>query len=288
MDIEGRQRDDLERLRVAFDLPLRLATDLGERVSRASLRRHGTWIHLRLAAVESPEETGSRIVETNPIDVVAGWNVVATIHDGRVDAFDRFNAQILGESRIGQLDAAALVTALVDEVLSIYLAHVEHIEREVDDLDEVALRGDAPRRYLEDVIHLRRRVAALRRALAPHREAFGPLARPDFEIEDFGSPWPGLLDRLERTLEAVENVRDVLIGSVELQMSSTSQRVNDVMKRLTVLNAVVLPAALIAGIMGMPFPLPFFQSPANFWIVVAVMTVLAVVTLVAARFRGWI
>lgn len=180
------------------------------------------------------------------------------------------------------------MTALVDEVLSDYLAHVELLEREVDDLDEVALRGDAPKRYLEDVIHLRRRIAALRRALAPHREAFAPLARPDFEIEDFGSPWPGLLDRLDRTLEAIENVRDVLIGSVELQMSSTSQRVNDVMKRLTVINAVLLPATLLAAIMSMQFPLAFFRSAGNFWLVLGAMGVLAIATLVVARLRGWI
>jgi magnesium transporter len=213
---------------------------------------------------------------------------VATVHEGRVAAFEAFTEQMRGETRLGKLDAAALVTALVDEVLSIYLAHVEALERVVDALDEIALRGDAPDRYLQDVIDLRRRIGRLRRVLAPHREAFAPLARPDFEIEDFGSPWPGLLDRLERTLDAIENVRSVLIGSVELHMSSTSQRVNDVMKRLTVISAVLLPASVLSGIMGMNFPQPFFDQPANFFIVLAAMVAIAATTLLIAWRKGWL
>jgi Mg2+ and Co2+ transporter CorA len=60
------------------------------------------------------------------------------------------------------------------------------------------------------------------------------------------------------------------------------------MRALTVVSAVLLPAVVLAGIMGMNFDLPFFDDPKNFWLVVAAMPAFAVLILAVARFRGWI
>ena len=84
-------------------------------------------------------------------------------------------------------------------------------------------------------------------ALAPHRWAFAPLARPDFELEGLGKPWPGIVDRLDSTVDAVENARELLIGAFDVYMATSAQRTNDVMKALTILSAILLPAVVLAG-----------------------------------------
>ena len=71
-------------------------------------------------------------------------------------------------------------------------------------------------------------------------------------------------------------------------MGRTAQDANDVMKVLTMLSAVLLPAVVLAGVMGMNFQLPFFDDTNNFWLVILAMVVFAVVILVAARLRRWI
>jgi Mg2+ and Co2+ transporter CorA len=96
------------------------------------------------------------------------------------------------------------------------------------------------------------------------------------------------VDRLETTIGAIQTVHELLVGSVELRQSSAAQRANDVMKRLTILNAVLLPSIVLAGAMGMNFRLGFFEDPSHFWLVVAAMAALAVGTLVLARLRGWL
>jgi len=177
---------------------------------------------------------------------------------------------------------------LVDSVLSVYLELVEGIERRIDALDELALRSDKASSFLEEVISLRRRVALLRRVLAPHRVAFAPLARPDLEVEELGRPWVGVLDRMDRAIAAVENARELLIGSFDVYMARTAQRANDVMKALTILSAILLPAVVLAGVMGMNFKIPFFEEPGNFWLAIVAMLTLAVGVLGVSRWRGWI
>ncbi|HEX5589733.1 MAG TPA: CorA family divalent cation transporter [Candidatus Limnocylindrales bacterium] len=286
----GRADDgDLERVAEVLDIPEEVRPR-HPRPDGPALRRHQGWVRLTIVAVQAPPDgspTGGP-VERSMIDVIAGENVVVTLHDESVDAIDELTEQLRDEPGVGVLDASALVAALVDEVLTLYLRQAEVVERRIDVLDEIAIRGRTVSAYLEEVVALRRRVAELRRSLAPHRAAFAPLARPDFEIAALGRPWPGIMDRLENTVAAVETARDLLIGSVELHQSSTAQRVNDVMKVLTIVNAVLLPSVVLAGVMGMNFKVPFFEDPGNFFLVLGGMAALAVGTLIVARLRGWL
>ena len=224
-----------------------------------------------------------------PIDVVAGRNWIVTVHDGPLHAFTRMDASSEGETRLGALDAAAFMAAIADEVLADYLELVEGIEREIDRLDEQALRQRTSQDVLSGIVALRRRIGLIRRTLAPHRVAFAALARPEMELyEELGKPWPGLTDRLERALEAVENLRELLLGTFDIHMGRAAQDANEVMKVLTLLSAVLLPAVVLAGVMGMNFQVPFFDDPDNFWIVIALMVGLAVIIAIAARRRRWI
>ena len=128
----------------------------------------------------------------------------------------------------------------------------------------------------------------IRRILAPHRVAFAALARPDMALHDeLGRPWPGLTDRLDRAVDAVENLRDLLLGTFDIHMGRAAQDANDVMKALTLVSAVFLPAVVLAGVMGMNFQLPFFEDTSHFWWVVIAMVAFAVTILIVARVRRW-
>ena len=212
-----------------------------------------------------------------------------TIHDEPLAALARFDATTEGETRLGALDASSFVAAVADEVLADYLELVEDIEREIDRLDERALRHGSDADILGQIVRMRRRIGLIRRTLAPHRVAFAALARPDMALhEELGEPWPGITDRLDRALDAVENLRDLLLGTFEIYMGRTAQDANDTMKVLTLLSAVLLPGVVLAGVMGMNFKLPFFDAAENFWIVIGAMVAFGVAILGVARWRGWL
>jgi Mg2+ and Co2+ transporter CorA len=293
VDLEQRDEDEIGQLRELFHLPRDVVELLGSDRATVQLLRYPERVHLRLVAMEvkegaNPAAAPAPTPSPTAIDVIVAPNVVITGHEGPVRAFDMFRDRIRGDTELGRLDAADFVTVLVDAVLDGYLELVEGIERRIDALDEMALRSRDSSRFLNEVVLLRRRVALIRRALAPHRWTFAPLARPDFELEGLGKPWPGMVERLERTVDAVENARERLIGTFDVYMAAAAQRTNEVMKALTILSAILLPAVVLAGVMGMNFRIGFFDNPENFWIAIGAMLALAVVVLGVSRWRGWI
>jgi magnesium transporter len=291
IDLDGRSADDLDAVAAAVGLDRPLVARLANEPTRADLTQYADHIHLVLQAMEPPVDSDGG--DPNPVrralDIVAGHGWVVTVHDGPLKALDRVDATTEGETRFGAMDAAGLMAAIADEVIAGYFGLVEGIEREIDELDERALRRRPRSDVLARVVALRRRIGLIRRTLTPHRLAFAALGRPQMDLhEELGRPWPGLTDRLERAVDAVENLRDLLLGTFDIHMGRAAQDANEVMKVLTLLSAVLLPSVVLAGVMGMNFKLPLFDDPNNFWFVVAAMVTFAVVIVLAARWRRWI
>jgi magnesium transporter len=285
VDLDERTDADLKTLADALELQPRMVRQLSADRGRARLLRFPDRILITLGALERDgDEIGRR-----ELDVLVGRNLVVTVHDGPLDAIEDFQEQLKDESGLGQLDAGAFMTGLVDAVLLTYFREIDRIERAIEALDQVALQLRGGGDFLSAVVALRHRIAIVRRALTPNRDALSPIVRPDFEVhEDLVRAWPGTIDRLERAIDGVDKTRDLLVGSFDIYLGRSAQRSNDVMKTLTLISAVALPAIVLAGVMGMNFKLPFFDQPANFWLVIASMVTLAVAILGVSRWRGWI
>lgn len=255
----------------------------------ASLVQSVDRLHLTLEALEPTADDFAAPLERRELDLLAGPGLVVTVRRGHVDAIARFADGLSDETSLGVLEAGELMSAIVDAVLAGYYALVEATEQEIDRLDQVALRGGPDVDILSEMVAVRRRIGAIRRTLAPHRVALAALARPDMRAEaSVGQPWPGLVDRVESVLAAIETLRDALLGTYDIHMGRAAKRANDVMKALTVLSAVLLPAVVLAGIMGMNFSIPFFDDPDNFYLVLGAMIAFSAALLGVARWRRWI
>jgi len=97
-----------------------------------------------------------------------------------------------------------------------------------------------------------------------------------------------LRDRLEVAIQGARDSRESVVGSFDVLLASTGQRTNEIMKVLTLVSVLILPGTLLAGVMGMNFKLGLFAEDVYFWVVIAAMVLVAIVTLVVARMRDWI
>jgi magnesium transporter len=298
IDIADREGVDLAGVAAAVGIdPAQLAS-LAQTPKRVELTESGDHIHLVMEALEPPEDAESAgglkaLLDATParrmVDILAGRNWLVTAHAGPLAAVGRIDARTEGETKLGALDAAGFVAAIADEILVGYFELIERIERDIDHLDERALRGRPNDNVLVRIVEVRRRIALIRRVLAPHRGPFAALARPEMELhEELGQPWPGLSERLERALDAAENLRDLLLGTFEIHMGRAAQDANNVMKVLTLLSAILLPSVVLAGVMGMNFPLGFFKDTSHFWWVIAAMGTFAIAMALIARWRHWL
>ena len=267
----------------------RLESDAG----RARLDYRIDRLHLTLEAVEPKsgdlDEPRDVELERREIDLLASHGVVISAHHGPIAALERYVGSLSGETSIGSLQAADLLSSLADEVITGYQLVVEHLERRIDALEQLALDGVARDRFLADLVSVRRRIGFIRRTAAPHRAALAALARPDVSSEEgIGQPWPGLVDRVEVTLNSLESLRVALLGAYDIHMSMASAKADHVMKVLTLVSAVFLPAVVLAGLMGMNFEIPFFDEPSNYFLVVGVMVAIGILVVIIARWRSWI
>jgi len=289
--VSSREGDGIEAAAAAVAIGGSSAHRLAGEAGHADLTQYPEHIHLVLESMDVPAAPDDESIapDRHEIGLAAGRNWVITVHEGPVAALERLDDLTHGETRLGALDAAEFLAAVVDEVLGGYLALAEVIEREIDRLDEQALRGRPRDDILARIVALRRRIGAIRRTLTPHRVAFSVLARPDMQLHDeLGHPWPGLTERLDRAIDAIENLRELLLGTYDIHMGRAAQDANEVMKRLTLLSAVLLPAVVLAGIMGMNFQLDFFDDARNFVLIIGAMIAFGVTLLAGARWRGWL
>ena len=285
IDINERSDESIGRLTDALGLEPRLTQQLKTVGQHARLLRFPDRILITLGALERDGDKVGR----RELDVLVGRNLVVTVHEGPLGAIADFEDQLEDENGLGELEAGAFMTGLVDAVLSTYFKEIDAIERDIEALDQVALQLRGGGDFLKTVVVLRQRIAVVRRALTPNRDALAPIVRPDFEVhKDLVRAWPGTIERLERAIDGVDKARELLVGSFDIYLGRTSQRTNDVMKTLTLVSAIALPAIVLAGVMGMNFKPPFFDDANNFFLVIAAMVALAAAILAFSRRRGWL
>jgi len=256
-------------------------------IEQPHLALHGDFVHVTVAA--EPDDQHPQHAAW--LDVIAGRNVVISHHLAPIGFLDDLAERVHDDTRLGMLDAVTFVASLLDGAVTTYFRAVDAIEDDVDELDARSLRarGDV----LRDLVALRRRIARLRRLLTSHRELFALLARADVTTlagdDTSSAALEAVSGRFESALGAVEDARDLLLGSFDVFMTRTAQRTNDVMKVLAITSVVLLPGSLLAGLLGMNVPTPISKDdPTSFWLVVAAIVVFATVIVGVARARRWL
>jgi magnesium transporter len=234
---------------------------------------------------------GSRALASVTCLVSKRW--IVTVHDGPIDMLETFRERTRGSGSTGKLDGLEFLANLLEWVLQSYFAAFEEIEATLEEIDTRAMSGTVDERddVLGRLVETRREIGRLRRALTSHREAILALTRPELEAiasSSSAARFSELRQRLEEAVQAARDSREAVVGAFDVVIASTGQRTNDIVMILTLASVLILPATLIAGVMGMNFKLGVFETTAYFWVVIAVMVVIAIVTLALARMRDWI
>jgi magnesium transporter len=177
-------------------------------------------------------------------------------------------------------------------VLGSYSSAFERIEQRLEEFDAQAMRGEGnPDDEIERLIGMRQEVGTLRRALAAHRSALVALTHPELEAlgnHSSSERFQSLLQRFESTVQEARDAREAIVGSFDVLIARGGHRTNEIMKVLTLTSVILLPGALIAGVMGMNFRVGLFDQKALFWVVIVFIVALAPLTLGIAKVRRWI
>jgi magnesium transporter len=286
-------RDPTEEEAAAVQEALEFSDEQAQRLfeppSQASLVDAGEHLHVTLYVASG--EGGEPVLR--PLECVLGPNWVVTAHEAEIEVLEEFRARAEGGGQVGALDSPSFVAALVEWVVTSYFRAFEAIEGELEELDAKVMSG-VPKSVSDDLarlVELRRAIGTLRRALSPHREVIVALAHPELDLlstETSAERFAALENRVAQAVDAAREAKESTRGSFELVVARIGQRTNDTMKVLTLGTVILLPATVLAGIMGMNFQLRLFDLVWVFWVVIAAMLGIAVLVLSVARIRRWI
>lgn len=271
----------------AFDLDASTCRSLASPDDTPRFDDRGEYIHITAYA---PHEDDPG--ELHSLDCIVGENWVVTAHDHPIPVLEEFAARVSGSGDTGSLDGPGFLAALLEWVLGSYSAAFDRLEQRLEEFDVQAMRGDGnANQDIEQLIEMRQDVGKLRRALVAHRPALVALTHPELEaLGDDGSSerFRALLRRFEVTVQEARDAREAIVGSFDVLIARGGHRTNEIMKVLTLTSVILLPGALIAGVMGMNFKVGFFDQAAMFWIVVAAIAAIAPATLALAKRWKWI
>ncbi|MGO4552375.1 magnesium transporter CorA family protein [Lysobacter sp. 2RAF19] len=288
IDIVSDGREATEALMREVGLQPDLIAPLFDAHSDPLVMRKG-WYAVRAIAPHWVEK--DETIHGTPWLLVVGPNVVFTAHRDPIPFLDAVVAQHDPASHIGDLDADTFAIALLDRMLTAYYAALDAFEARVDHMEVAMLHGHVHDGFAQELGGLRRAVARFRRLLGSHRDLFDALRRADFRPEQDAlvqKRFRAVSDRYERVMDAVENARDLVVGSFGLLDTRLSHRTNETMRLLTFVTVLLGTLAVVAGILGMNFHASLFDSGTKgFWWAVGAMIAVPVAALVLARWRGW-
>jgi magnesium transporter len=285
VDIDDRSEESVEQVTEAFALDGATHDRLASASERAVFHDYGRYLHLTAYA---PCEGGD---ELTALECVVGENWVITAHDRPIPVLDSFAERASGSGETGILDGPAFLATLLEWVLEAYTAAFEDIEKRLEDFDVQAMRGQGSDHHIEQLVAMRRQVGALRRALGGHRTALVALKHPELEaLGDNASAerFESLLERFNSTVQEARDAREAIVGSFDVLIARTGQRTNEIMKVLTLTSVILLPGALVAGLMGMNFKVGLFGYAWLFYLVLLLIALIAALVIGLAKKRDWI
>jgi len=229
---------------------------------------------------------------TIELDAFLGPNYVITYHH---DMFRSINnvKKLLSTSPVAcQRGPAFLMHQLLDQIVDYYAPVLDDFDERIAKLEDDIFTLNRPNKaILEEIMDLKRGVLRLRRISARQMEVILRTSRGEFALipATLLPFYRDIYDHIMRITDLAESYRDLISGSLDAYMSVVGNRMNEIMKVLTIFSAIMLPLTFIAGLYGMNFDnLPELHWQYSYFAVLAIMLVVALLMLFFFWRRGWI
>lgn len=228
---------------------------------------------------------------TRDVDFFLGRNYLVSVHEGHSRSIERLRGVCERHPHILQEGPVSLLHRIVDSMVDHYRPEIEEVEERVDKMEHEAVL-DTHVSLVREILGLQRDLSSLRRVVIPQRDLVGRLARREFTIinDEMAYRFRDVYDHLVRLADESILFQDRVTGILEVHLSTVSNRLNQIVKVLTVMSTIFLPLTVLTGLYGMNVQLPYLPGgePAQFWWICGIMAVVIVTMLALFRRRGWI
>ena len=233
-------------------------------------------------------------MEVDELDIFLGSNFIITHHDHAIAAIEETWVSCDRDPRTLQDGADHLLYKIADYLVAGYMPIVEKIDAAIDVIEDQVFDRPTPQ-TLEQLFTIKRVLLSMRRFILPQREVLNKLARDDYKVIDPKDRifFRDIYDHLVRLHDLNESLRDLVSGALDTYLSVVNNRMNEVMKTLTIITTLFMPLAFFTGFFGMNFfePLGLLKSWTSniaFYIMLGITILLPIGMFAWMRRRTWI
>ena len=273
----------------AFGIHPLVLEDIVHSGQRPKLEDHGDYIYIVLKMLLNAN--GAEGVDAEQVSLILGPNFVISFQERDGDVFDAIRERIKeGKGRLRKAGSDYLAYALIDAIVDNYFVVLETVGERIETIEEDVLTTVDPS-TLKEIQDMKREMIMLRKSVWPLREAISNMERTESPLIGDGVR-PYLRDVYDHTIQVIETVetfRDTISGTLDIYLSAVSNRMNEVMKVLTIIATIFIPLTFIAGVYGMNFKfMPELEWEWGYLVVWIGMIVLAGAMLWGFRRKKWL
>ena len=257
IDFDCEDRTVLERLVAPLEIHPLAIDDMVNEINRPKFDDYGAYLYVVMHSARWEEHERPTLRE---IDLLVGQHFLITYHDGETRSITEAQEVLVRRPELLARGPAHLLHFLLDLLVDHYLPLMDHIADAIDVLEKEIFRTGDRGAHLK-ILRLKRGMAALRRIVGPQRDTVLALTRDEFQAipADMRPYLRDVYDRLARVSDLLDSFRDEVAGLLDLHVSVTSNRLNQVIKVLTVIATLGLPLTVITSYYGMNFPFAVYH-----------------------------
>lgn len=279
----------IQQLGLAFDIHPLVLEDIVSTHQRPKLDEYDDYLYMVLKRLQVSDD--DFIVNQEQISLLLLDNMLFTFKEKRDDLFKPVITRLQAEK--GRLRAQTtdyLAYVVLDTVVDGYFAVQDSLDLFVDDMEEKLLEHPGPE-LMKRIQQVKRELIFVRKSLSPLREMLAALERCDSTLlsEKTHIYLRDVYDHTIRVIETVDSYRDLITGMLEIYLSSVSNRLNEIMKVLTVFSTIFIPLTFITGIYGMNFQdMPELKWAWSYPVLWLIFVSIAITLLIFFRRRKWL
>lgn len=277
----------IEEIGKCFNLHPLLLEDIVNTDQRPKMEDYGGYIFIVLKMLY----TNKNEIATEQVSLVLGPDFVLSFQESEDDVFDIVRKRIRnGKGKTREMGPDFLAYSLIDAIVDHYFIILEETGEQVEELERRLVK-EPERTILQRIYHLKGEMIFLRKAVWPLREVINLMLRSETKLitKTTDLYLRDVYDHTIQVIDTVETYRDTLSGMIDLYLSSISNRMNEVMKVLTIVGTIFIPLTFITGLYGMNFEyMPELESPYGYPAALLVMLLISLVMLIYFKKKKWI
>ena len=263
--------------------------DIANTTQRPRVEEREDYIFMVFKVIQLEQE--SREVSIEQVSMILGSDYVITFHETTPVVFETLQTRILtGLGRVRKMKSDYLIFAITDIIIDQYFTLIESIGEIIEETEE-ELIASPDQSSQEAIYKLKRRLGYVKKSIWPAREVLNQLQHSDHQLinEETKIYFRNIYDHTIQIIETLESLRDLTSGMMDLYLSTVSNKMNEIMKVLTIFSTIFIPLTFFDGVYGMNFKyLPELEWRSGYFIFWGVMITITIVMLFYFRRKKWL